>query len=50
MNNDREKELRDLWELSYKHLVGDCSDRMSAEEIACVFFELGFRDADESRK
>ena len=50
MNDDRMNEMRDLWELAYKHLIGDCSDRMTVEEIACMFFELGFLAADESRK
>lgn len=50
MSDERMKEMSDLWELAYKNLVGDCSDRLTIEEIACMFFELGFRAADESSK
>lgn len=50
MSDERMNEMRDLWELAYKNLIGDCSDRMTIEEIACMFFELGFLAADESRK
>lgn len=50
MSDERMKEMIDLWELAYKNLVGDCSDRLTIDEIACMFFELGFRAADESRK
>lgn len=50
MSDERMNEMRDLWELAYKNLVGDCSDILTIEDIACIFFELGFRAADESRK
>lgn len=45
---ERIEELREIWEKSYKCLVNDLSDRLTLEEIACIFFELGWRAADES--
>lgn len=45
---NRIDELRETWEKSYKCLVKDCSDALTLEDIACMFFELGWRAADES--
>ena len=42
---ERIEELREIWEKSYKCLVNDLSDRLTLEEIACIFFELGWRAA-----
>lgn len=48
MNMERIDELRETWEKAYKGLVKDCSDTLTLEDIACMFFELGWRAADES--
>ena len=47
---DRIEEIRETWEKAYKCLVNDLSDKLTLEEIACMFFELGWRAADESSK
>lgn len=47
---DRIEEIRETWEKAYKCLVNYLSDKLTLEEIACIFFELGWRAADESRE
>ena len=47
---DRIEEIRETWEKAYKCLVNDLSDKLTLEEIACMFFELGWSAADESSK
>lgn len=44
----REEQIKELWEKAYKHLPQDCSDKLTLEEICCMFFELGWRAADEN--
>lgn len=50
MSDERMNEMRDLLEKAYKCIVNDFSDKLTLKEIACIFFELGWRAADESRK
>lgn len=47
---DRIEEIRETWEKAYKGLVKDLGNGMTFEDVACMFFELGWRAADESRK
>lgn len=44
----REEQIKELWEKAYKHLPQYCSNQLTLEEICCMFFELGWRAADES--
>lgn len=44
----REEQIKEMWEKAFKHLSKDCSDKLTLEEICCMFFELGWRAADES--
>jgi GH24 family phage-related lysozyme (muramidase) len=46
--NDRIEELRETWEKAYKGLVKDLGNERTFEEVACMFFELGWRAACES--
>lgn len=46
----REEQIKELWEKAYKHLPQDCSNQLTLEEICCMFFELGWRAADENPK
>lgn len=50
MSDERMKEMKDLWEKAYKGLVNDLRNEFTFEDVACMFFELGWRAADESRK
>lgn len=47
---DRIEGIRETWEKAYKCLVNDLSDELTLVNIASMFFELGRRAADESRK
>lgn len=40
--------MKELWEKAYKHLPQDCSNKLTLEEICCMFFELGWQAADEN--
>lgn len=44
----REEQAKEMWEKAFKHLSKDCSDKLTLEEICCMFFELGWRAADEN--
>lgn len=45
---DRIEEMRSTLEKAYKGLVKDLGNGMTFEDVACMFFELGWRAADES--
>ena len=45
---NRIDELREIWEKAYKGLVKDLGNERTFEEVACMFFKLGWRAADES--
>lgn len=45
---ERIDELRETWEKAYKVLVNDLGNQLTFEDVACMFFELGWRAADES--
>lgn len=45
---ERIDELRETWEKAYRGLVKDLGNQFSFEDVACMFFELGWRAADES--
>ena len=45
---NRIDELRETWEKAYKSLVKDLGNQFTIEDVACMFFELGWRAADES--
>lgn len=45
---NRIDELRESWEKAYKGLVKDLGNQLTIEDVACIFFELGWRAADES--
>ena len=45
---NRIDELRETWEKAYKVLVNDLGNQFTIEDVACMFFELGWRAADES--
>ena len=45
---DRIEEIRETWEKAYKSLVKDLGNQFTVEDVACMFFELGWRAADES--
>ena len=45
---NRIDELRETWEKAYKGLIKDLGNGMTFEDVACMFFELGWRAADES--
>lgn len=45
---NRIDELRETWEKVYKGLVKDLGNQLTIEDVACMFFELGWRAADES--
>lgn len=45
---ERIDELRETWEKAYKGIVKDLGNERTLEEVACMFFELGWRAADES--
>ena len=45
---NRIDELRETWEKAYKSLVKDLGIQFTFEDVACMFFELGWRAADES--
>lgn len=47
---DRIEEIRETWDKAYKCLVKDLWNQFTIEDVACMFFELGWRAADESRK
>lgn len=47
---DRNEEMRETWEKAYKVLVNDLGNQLTFEDVACMFFELGWRAADESIK
>ena len=46
--NNRIEEIRETWEKAYKGLVKDLGNERTFEEVACMFFELGWRAAAES--
>lgn len=50
MSDERTNEMRETWEKAYKCLVKDLRNERTLEDVACMFFELGWRAADESRK
>lgn len=45
---ERIDELRETWGNAYKGLVKDLGSQLTIEDVACMFFELGWRAADES--
>lgn len=45
---ERIDELRDTWEKAYRGLVKDLGNEFTLEDVACMFFELGWRAADEN--
>ena len=45
---NRIDELRINWEKAYKGLVKDLGSQLTIEDVARIFFELGWRAADES--
>lgn len=45
---NRIDELRETWEKDYKVLVNDLGNQLTFEDVACMFFELGWCAADES--
>lgn len=48
MSDERMSEMRETWEKAYKVLVNDLGNQLTFEDVACMFFELGWRAADES--
>ena len=44
---ERIDELRETWEKAYRGLVKDLGNKPTLEDVACMFFELGWRAADE---
>lgn len=48
MSNERMSELRETWENAYKCLVDDLGNQLTFKDVACMFFELGWRAADET--
>ena len=44
----RNKELQEIWEKAYSKLILEISDIETVEDIAKMFFELGFHAADEN--
>lgn len=48
LGRERIGQMRKLWSTAYEHLVETMiEENHSAREIAKIFFELGFRAADE---
>lgn len=45
---DRNEEMRETWAKAYKVLVKDLGNQLTFEDVACMFFELGWRAADEN--
>lgn len=45
---ERIDELRETWEKAYSGIVKDLGNEFTLEAVACMFFELGWRAADES--
>ena len=44
---NRIDELRETWEKAYRGLIKDLGNKPTLEDLACMFFELGWRAADE---
>lgn len=44
----REEQINKAWELAFKNIVESIGTERTREEVACIFFELGCRWADEN--
>lgn len=45
----REEQIKKVWESGFKNVVESLDTERTKEDVACMFFELGCRWADESR-
>lgn len=45
----REEQIKKAWESAFKNIVESIDTERNREEVACIFFELGCRWADENR-
>lgn len=45
----REEQIKKAWELGFKNVVESLDTERTKEDVACMFFELGCRWADEDR-
>lgn len=43
----REEQIKKAWELGFKNVVESLDTERTKEDVACMFFELGCRWADE---
>ena len=44
----REEQIKKAWESAFKNIVESIDTERTREEVACIFFELGCRWADET--
>ena len=45
----REEQIKKAWESAFKNIVESIDTERTREEVACIFFELGCRWADENK-
>ena len=45
----REEQIKKAWESAFKNVVDSIDTERTREEVACIFFELGCRWADENK-
>ena len=45
----REEQIKKAWESAFKNIVESIDTERAREEVACIFFELGCRWADENK-
>lgn len=46
---NREEQIKKAWESAFKNIVESIDAERTKEDVACMFFELGCRWADENR-
>ena len=45
----REEQIKKAWKSAFKNIVESIDTERTREEVACIFFELGCRWADENK-